>query len=137
MTKSFLMKDIIKIDNYFEMEGAFVAMCIRATQNSIIAADIMKEVDNILFYPDADPKGIEKTVRSTQFDKAANSFICMVRYIRNFNGYSGLYNAFITEYRNSFSYSDNDNEKLNLYVDSYYRYISSTDLLKNYRFPKY
>ena len=97
----------------------------------------MKEVDNLLFDPKADPNGIEKTVRTNQFNKAVNSFICMIRYIQNFNGYSGFYNSFISEFRNNYSSSDKDNENLNLYIDSYFRYISSNDPLKNYRFPKF
>ena len=57
--------------------------------------------------------------------------------MENFNGYSGFYNSFISEFRNNYSSSDKDNENLNLYIDSYFRYISSNDPLKNYRFPKF
>lgn len=136
-TKTIHVDDILKIDDYLNLDGGFAAMCIRATQNNIIAAGIMNEVDNILFDPDADPNGIEKTARNNQFDKATDSFICMVRYIQNLNRFTGFFNSFISSFRNQYSCTDEENEKLNLYAESYFRYISSTDLLKYYRFPKF
>ncbi len=135
--KSFRVDDIFKIDNYFEMDGEFIAMCIRATQNSIIAADIMKAVNNILFDPGADPNVNERAARNSQFNKAVDSFICMIRYIQIVNGHTGYFNSFISGFRNHFSYSNKDNEKLNLYIDSYFQYISSKDPLSFYRFPKF
>ena len=98
-TKSYNLDDIIKIDDYFHLEGKLLVLCIRASQNSYITTKIIDDIDSQFINPDKKQYRYERDLRNTQLTKALTSFIRMIRFIEQQNGYTGYFNSFIHEYR--------------------------------------
>ena len=136
-SKSYAIDDICKIDDYLEMNGAFLALCIRASQNSILSSKVFDDFEAEITELKANnfPRVafINKDDRQKQITHATSSFIQLYRQLEFVPEYAANYytNPFFREYRSYMKQQEIDNSFLS-YVNENKEFFSSKNPLSIY-----
>ena len=137
-SKSYAIDDICKIDDYLEMNGAFLALCIRASQNSILSSKVFDDFEAVITELKANnfPRVafINKDDRQKQITHATSSFIQLYRQLEFVPEYAANYytNPFFREYRSYMKQQEIYNSFLS-YVNENKEFFSSKNPLSIYQ----